>query len=430
MRTYTIGLDLGTSSAKGVLLDAAGTIVAEDTCRMHYREDAGYIGFDAAAFADDVIALIARLGAKRPDDGRVIGIAAVCASGNTVICDGNGKPLCDAFSWTCPEMNDEVAQILRPVFGDEYLSREVTRARSGWPFHDAFPLAHLCYLKVHFPAALAAAKTVAMSGEYLLWRLCGKWGIDRSTATPFFLLEQETGRWHKPYLDALGIDASMLPAVGRTGDKLGNLTAEAATATGLDPDCAVYLGSFDHPGGARASDIRNEGDLLISCGTSWVCLFPVKDRDLVLRQKLLCDPFLSPEGAWAGIFSVPQVGTLLDRAIAKYAGEDADRFDRFYAMADAATATADIDLDAPLPDADGNEPALCRGVLCAITARLRAAMGNIEAEGIAFRRAVMVGGPSRSPVCRKIVAEQLGIPVEYHFGASSGAVGAALLARG
>ncbi len=431
MCRYTIGLDLGTSSAKGVLLDAAGKIVAEDSCKMHYREDAGYIGFDAVGFADDVIALIARLAAKRPDDGQVTGIAAVCASGNTVICDEAGTPLCDAFSWTCPEMPTEVNTVLRSVLGEEYLSREATRARTGWPFHDAFPLAHLCYLKVHFPAEFAAAKTVTMSGEYLLWRLCGKWGIDRSTATPFFLLEQETGRWHKPYLDALGLTEAQLPTVGQTGDLLGTLTPEAAAATGLDTDCGVYLGSFDHPGGARASDIREEGDLLISCGTSWVCLFPVMDRALVLRQKLLCDPFLSAEGsAWAGIFSVAQVGTLLDRAIVKYAGEGDDRFDRFYAMADAAAEAADLDLEAPLPDANGNEAALCRGVLCAITVRLRAAMANIEAEGIPFRRAVMVGGPSRSPVCRKIVAEMLGIPVEYRFGASSGAVGAALLARG
>lgn len=430
-RRYTIGLDLGTSSAKGVLLDENNTVLREASVKMNYRRDAGYIGFDAAAFADDVIDLIANLAAALPDGGRVSSIAAVCASGNTLLCDIDGKPLVDCVSWLNDEMNAEVAAVLHPHLDPAYLSPAATRARTGWPFHGAFPLGHLCYLKTHFPTEFARAVTVTMSGEYLLWRLCGRWGIDRSSATPFFLLEQETGRWHKPYLDALGIGEAMLPSVGRSGDLLGHLTPAAAAATGLDTSCEVRLGSFDHPGGARASDVTDEGDLLISCGTSWVCLFPVRDREVVLRQELLCDPYRSPEGCWAGMFSIAKVGEVLDRAVERYAGTGDDRFDRFYAMAD--TATSDgvtVDLNAPLPEANGNEAALARAVIEAIGRTLRDSMGRIEAEGIAFRRAVMAGGPSRNPICRKIVAEVIGIPVEYRYGASSGAVGAAMLARG
>ncbi len=430
-RRYTIGLDLGTSSVKGVLLDADNTVLREAGVKMNYRRDAGYIGFDAAAFADDVIALIANLAAARPDGSRVTGIAAVCASGNTLLCDVDGKPLLDCVSWLNDEMNDEVAAVLHPHLDPDYLSPTATRARTGWPFHGAFPLGHLCYLKTHFPAEYARAVTVTMSGEYLLRRLCGRWGIDRSSATPFFLLEQETGRWHKPYLDALGIDEAMLPSVGKSGDLLGHLTPEAAAATGLDTACEVRLGSFDHPGGARASEVNEEGDLLISCGTSWVCLFPVRDRELVLRQELLCDPYRSPEGCWAGMFSIAKVGEVLDRAVELYAGSDDGRFDRFYAMAEAASANGMmIDLNAPLPEANGNEAALARAVIETIARTLRESMARIEAEGITFRRAVMAGGPSRNPICRRLVEHVLGIPVEYRYGASSGAVGAAMLARG
>lgn len=48
---YTIGLDLGTSSVKGVLLSANDTVAAEQSVKMHYRTNAGYIGFDADRFA-------------------------------------------------------------------------------------------------------------------------------------------------------------------------------------------------------------------------------------------------------------------------------------------------------------------------------------------------------------------------------------------
>lgn len=428
---YTIGLDLGTSSVKGVLLDADNTVLREASVKMRYRRDAGYIGFDAAVFADDVITLIANLAAARPDGERVSGIAAVCAAGNTLLCDADGNPLIDCVSWLNDDMHDEVASVLHPHLDADYLSPAATRARTGWPFHGAFPLGHLCYLKAHDSDAFSRAAYVTMSGEYLLWRLCGRWGIDRSSATPFFLLEQETGRWHKPYLDALGIDESMLPTVGQTGDLLGHLTPAAAAATGLDTACEVRLGSFDHPGGARASDVTEEGDLLISCGTSWVCLFPVRDREVVLRQELLCDPYRSPEGCWAGMFSIAKVGEVLDRAVEQYAGTDDERFDRFYAMAaDASPRGTTVDLNAPLPEANGDEAALARAVIETIGLTLRDSMRRIEAEGITFRRAVMAGGPSRNPICRKLIEDVLGIPVEYRYGASSGAVGAAMLARG
>ncbi|MBQ8275367.1 MAG: hypothetical protein IJZ02_01925 [Clostridia bacterium] len=431
---YTIGLDLGTSSAKGALVAADNTVIAERTVKMNYRTDAGYTGFDAAAFADDVIGLIRELAAALPEGGRVTGIAAVCAAGNTLLCDKDGKPMIDAFSWTCAPMMEEAEAVYYPTIPAEEMTREATRARTGWGFSGSFPLGHLAYLKVHHPELLANAAYVTMSGEYLLYRLCGKWGIDRSTATPFFLLEQETGRWYKPYLDALGITEDKLPTVGRSGDLLGHLTPEAAEACGLDTNCEVRLGSFDHPGGARASNVTEEGDLLVSCGTSWVCFFPVRNRQLILDQKLLCDPYRSPEGCWAGMFSVARVGELIDRAVKLYAGEDDARFDRFYNMAKEAGTGAGgvkIDLKEELPAPDGkNNANLARALIEAIAGELRDSMRRIEAEGITFRRAVMAGGPSRNPICRDITAEVIGIPVEYHYGVSSGAVGAAMLARG
>ena len=92
---YTIGLDLGTSSAKGALVSADNSIVAEGTVRVNYRRDAGYIGFDGAAFVDDVIGLIRSLAAKLPEGGKVTGIAAVCAAGNTMLLDAESELVSD-----------------------------------------------------------------------------------------------------------------------------------------------------------------------------------------------------------------------------------------------------------------------------------------------------------------------------------------------
>ena len=152
--------------------------------------------------------------------------------------------------------------------------------------------------------------------EYLLYKMTGKWGIDRSTAVPFYLLEQQTGKWHKPYLDALGITEDKLPTVYESGDLLGNITKEFSEKYGIDEKCKVFLGSFDHPSGAIANNVVKEGELLLSCGTSWVLFFPYKDREKLIENRLLCDTFLSKEkGLWGAMSSVAQVSKNIDRII-------------------------------------------------------------------------------------------------------------------
>lgn len=97
-------------------------------------------------------------------------------------------------------------------------------------------------------------------------------------------------------------------------------------------------------------------------------------------------PFLSPEGCFAGMILSGQNRRTHDAAIRLYAGEDDDRFDRFYAMAEAAGLGADgLRLDPmndPLPLPNGNVEALARAVVEWIASALRGSMRQIEAYGI------------------------------------------------
>ena len=102
------------------------------------------------------------------------------------------------------------------------------------------------------------------------------------------------------------------PRSAPSGTALGALTARAAADTGLPPDTLVVLGAFDHPCAARGTGTLEPGDLLLSCGTSWVGFYPLRDRALAVAQKLLVDPFLQPAGPWGAMFALTAIGATID----------------------------------------------------------------------------------------------------------------------
>lgn len=431
MKKYTIGLDLGTSSVKAVLFDGE-KVVANASAQFYYKDSLlkkgiSYIGFDADEFYTRIIGVIKELAEKSPQP--VYGLAFASASGNTLLLDKDNKPLLDAYSWMNKAYPEEVSQVLGE-FDKEYIRRTC-----GWGFSNIMPLSHLSHIKIHAPELLKKAKKVCMTTEYVLYKLTGKWGIDRSTATPFFLVEQETGEWHKPYLDAIGIREEQLMPIGETGDFLGTIRKEAITETGLSENTKVFLGSFDHPSGARANGIEEEGQLLLSCGTSWVEFFPYHDREAILENKMLCDPFLqAKKGLWGAMFSLACISTKIEYFIDKYIDNSKEKFATFNALAEKAQAGADgltIDLyqDTDRDLSGYSKENICMAIMESPAKLLKARLDILQTKGITFDRAYMAGGPSKSPVWRKVIERIIGLPITVTYGVDSGAVGSAILAQ-
>ena len=205
-----IGLDFGTSSIKGMVLTEKEEVVLKDGISIEYGTDthpdgATYISLDPRMVYDRMCQLIKRFLAQLPADHKVVAMSFACASGNTLLCDKNGEPLMNAYSWLNSSYKEESLPILGPI------DKEASRAISGWGFGGTFPMGHLSHLKLHNPELYAKAGKVCMVGEYINHRLTGKWGLDRSTATPFFFAEQETGKYHKEYQSCPEKHAAEMP---------------------------------------------------------------------------------------------------------------------------------------------------------------------------------------------------------------------------
>jgi len=425
---YLIGLDIGTSSVKGVLMSVDGKITKEAHESFTYKTSGNIVEIPAESFLASCVSAIKTL-SDAASDGEVCGICAASASGNLVLIDKNGNPSTPIINWQDMRVDDEPREVLGEMDLDAFYKR------IGWPFGGkAFPLAQACYIKKHSPELIENCGMVAMSTEYLYYVMTGRWGISGSAGTPFYFIDQVSGKYIPELLDALGVDESNFPPIMPSGSILGATTDEFSKKTGIPANIPVILGTFDHPSAARGAGILNEGELLLSCGTSWVGFFPIRDREKIANAKMLIDPFLAPDGCWGAMTSVASVSARIKLYVERYIDTSEEAFDILSSLSRKSVSGAGglrLNLfDEPCDEKILPFPrehiarAICEGAVNLLKAKL----DGLKEFGITAESAVMVGGPSENPTLVELISEMCGIPVKVTHGASAGAVGAAIMA--
>ena len=430
-KKFIIGLDIGTSSIKGIMIASDSSERFTGRVPFTYTTNPdGKVEIPAEDYLESCFELLREFSSKLPENAEIAAVSAASASGNLLLLDGDSKPLTPISNWQDKRVTDEVAR----VFGD--FDTESYFRSTGWAFDlKTFPLAMLCWYKCHKPEIIAESSKVCMSTEYLYYRLTGKWGIGKSAGTPFYLIDQVTGKYNSEILAKLGIDEEKLPPVMKTGSVLGTITKEAAEKCGLPVGTPVIIGTFDHPSAARGVGITKEGQMLLSCGTSWVGFYPVEKREKAISAKMLVDPFLSENGgAWAGMVSL----TSFSQQIEYFTKTYVDNSDVWYIKlveysTESQTGAGGLILDMTAEPDDAEirkyeKKHIARAIMENVIDMLAKGMKRITDAGIICNEAVMVGGPSENPLWAELIAEKLGISVCVKHGSYAGAVGAAALA--
>ncbi|MBL4702028.1 MAG: hypothetical protein JKX85_12300 [Phycisphaeraceae bacterium] len=424
-KNYLIGLDLGTSVIKGVLLDSLGHIhhTASQTVSYLYPQE-GWIEADPQVYRLHVFNVIKQLTKIAP--ASIDAIAMAGASGNTLLASDDGTPLTNIINW----MDQRTAgQLPKALQG---LTSQAVRQVTGWPCIDSFSLAHLAWFSGHKSQQFHAATHCCMNPDWILFQLTGNWVLDYSTATPMHLQDQITKGYHPPFLDRLGIAQTTLSKLVPSGFLAGSITPPAAKETGLSQETKVVTGSFDHPMAARAVGVLEPGSLLLSCGTSWVGLFPETSRQKIIDAQLLCDPFLeSTGGPWAAMFSIPRIGQMIDTYVRQIiAPGESDPYAVFNDQAQAADADAGglkIDLREPIQHTTQSRKNISLAVMQGAADLLQEKLRELKDQDIHFTKAVLVGGPSRSSLWTDIVQTTTGLQLSVGT-PYAGAKGAAMLA--
>ncbi len=420
-----IGLDIGTSAVKGTLLDETGKILHITDKKFTYYFENNKKLLDPDLFLKTCFSAIKELTSTLDRKSEVLAICSCCASGNLILLDESSCPVTPIIGW-----QTKVPDLDFNSFFSQEEQHEFYR-RVGWPISGSFPAAYLSWIKTHRPELIDRTEIVTMSAEYLNYVLTGSWGISVSMGTPSFLMDQEKKSYHLPLLERLGIANKNLPPIFDKGTVIGTVKSEIARQLDLTENTKIVLGSFDHPSGALGSGVFDEGQMLLSCGTSWVEFFPVSSRKFALSTGGLVDCFMLDGAPYCVMKSLTSVSEKIDARREHYFGKITHtEFDRLAEKSSLGCNGVTFDFTdddfEKYPNASSCD--IARAIIEGAAKMLKDNLNSLRKCGLIADQITMIGGITNSAVCVNIVSEILGIPISVVNGQSAGAVGAALLA--
>lgn len=278
-----IGVDVGTSSSKGVVIDEMGRVIASASVSHDYsRPQPGWAEQDPAVWWGAARRVLREL----TDQVGGANVRAIGLSGQmhgSVFLDraalyvaGTDEPhaIRPALMWNDQRTADECEQIAEAVGGVRRLVELVGNAPLT-----GFTLPKILWLRRHEPAAFARLVAVCLPKDFVRLCLTGELATDVGDAAGTLLLDVERRDWSGAVIAAVGLDASILPKVFESGAVSGGVTAWAAGETGLTPGTPVVAGSGDNMCGGVGAGVVSPGRAAITLGTSGV-VFAHADRCL------------------------------------------------------------------------------------------------------------------------------------------------------
>ena len=271
--SYVIGIDLGTSSVKALLVDRDGNVVGEASRPYPLlHEQPGWSEQRPEDWVQETAAALREL-----LDGAAVNpelIEGVSFSGQMhglVLLDKDGRVLRNAILWNDTRTTAQCRKIERTL-GERLLSVTKNAALEG------FTLPKLLWVQEHEPELLAKAAVFLLPKDYLRYRMTGGLHMDYSDAAGTLLLDVAEKRWSADICAAFGLDPALCPPLVESFDCVGGVLPEFAEQSGLLPGTKVFAGGADNACGALGAGIVREGAALASIGTSGVVLTYENDR--------------------------------------------------------------------------------------------------------------------------------------------------------
>jgi xylulokinase len=300
-----LGIDLGTSGVKVAAVGSAGRLVA--TATAPYSLDTprpGWAEQHPARWWEATRDAIHRL--ARDIDAREIQAIGLSGQMHTlVLLDESGRPTRPAISWADTRSEEQVLRFR------ERVPHETLVGALGNPAATGFTAPSLMWVKEHDAPAYRAAVKVCLAKDYLRLRLTGAWATDPSDASATLLFDTFKRAWSDEVLDALELDAALLPPVRASGTVAGELLPDAAANFGLPRGTPVMTGAGHQAAAAMGRGLVDPGPMPVTLGSGGQVFMPLATpvADAELRVHLFCHAL--PE-RWHLQGAVQNVGVALD----------------------------------------------------------------------------------------------------------------------
>lgn len=431
-----LGIDLGTSGVKVIVMDEAGQVLASETAPLEVsRPHPLWSEQDPAHWWQATDQAVKALGHSVALDGvRAIGLSGQM-HGATLL-DAKGQVLRPAILWNDGRCAAECHELERRV----PTSRQIT----GNLMMPGFTAPKLLWVARHEPALFACIDKVLLPKDYLRWRMSGTFASDLSDAAGTLWLDVAKRDWSDALLAATGLSRRHMPALFEGNGICAHLSAELARAWGMQP-VPIVAGGGDNAAGAVGVGLHRAGQAMLSLGTSGV-YFAVSDGFLARPEQAVHSFCHALPGRWhlmsvmlsaascldwvARLTGLPSVAAMLDEV----ASEQPASTPLWFLPYLSGERTPHNN-----PEAKGaffglthehKRSDLCRAVLEGVGFALADGMSAVHECGLKPERVTLIGGGARSALWRQMLADISGMTLEYRSGAEVGpALGAARLAR-
>ncbi|MGG5812132.1 xylulokinase [Falsiroseomonas sp. CW058] len=427
-----LGIDLGTSAVKAVLLDAGGAVLAQAQAPLDLsRPRPMWSEQDPAAWWRATGAAVAGLGPAR---AAVRGIGLSGQMHGAVLLDAADRVLRPAILWNDGRSHAECAALdpaARRIAGN--------RAMPG------FTAPKLAWVRTHEPAVCAATRRVLLPKDWLRLGMTGEAVSEMSDAAGTLWLDVAARAWSAEMLALCGLAPSHMPRLVEGSAVSATLRADVARDWGLPPGIPVAGGAGDNAAGAVGIGCIAPGQGFVSLGTSGVVFVadaaPLPDPDRTVHAFCHALPgrwhrmavILSAASAlgWAAraLGAADEAALLAEVEAAGAAAANRVTFLPYLSGErtphdDPAAAGVWFGMDGATTRAD-----LARAVLEGVAFALADGLDALEARGGRIAAPSVIGGGARSALWGRILATALGRDLAFRAGAEIGpALGAARLA--
>ncbi len=443
MLRHLIGIDVGTTGTKSMLIREDGQVVSH--AYQGYPLTSPSVGRSeqqAEAWWDALVHTVKEVLAAAPGAAEQVVALALSTQGGTMVpVDEHGTPLRPAIVW-----NDTRCGEQQKAF-DAALGADYMYHRSGWTLGRGLNALQTAWLRKHEPRVFEQTAFFLSVHDFLSYRLTGQRAVDISNAGINQVVDITRKAYDADILAFAGITEAQLPRLVDSGSPIAPLTLEAAQLLGLPEGVLLVAGAHDQYAACVGAGINKPGRAMIGSGTAWV-VTALGDKPDFSRG--FAQSRAAVDGLWGSIVSLSTGGVSLDWLLQSIIGDQPPPPKPDYATLNQQVAQRQPGGGGlmffpyfsgscfPLPPVDGHASflgldlshdrySLARAVMEGVASHIAWVLEHFPVDDRSAP-VVLSGGAGKSPVWRQLLADMLGRPLRIPALADLPCIGAGILA--
>ena len=242
-KNYLLGMDLGTTNIKAIIMDEKGNVAASASAANHLIfPGTNMVEQDAGEWWKNAVSILREVTSKAGAEvvSRIRGISVSSQTVTMLPVDKEGHPLRNALIWMDSRSSRELQYIINAIGFDRYVS-----IIGGQP-DVAFLPNKILWFKQNEPELFAKTEKILQASSYINFKLTGKMTMDIDQAARCQCLDISSLKWSDEIAQVLGVDfQKLLPHPSAVSEIIGTVTEEAAMQTGLINGIPVVAGASD-----------------------------------------------------------------------------------------------------------------------------------------------------------------------------------------